>query len=107
MFTHKKLLLLEELKQNQDYQFIRMTDDYYEFRSRLTWHCWIIKKESGSLGLRYPFTIYHKHKLTDYYHRHWQTNSLEKCSESIKGHDEYVIRVEPLLKNIKYRRGIK
>ena len=93
MFTHEELLLFEELKQNENYQFIRMTDDYFEFRSR----------NSGSFGLRYPYTIYHKHKPSDYYHRHWQTYSAKKCAESIKDHDDYVMRVKPLFKNIKHR----
>lgn len=106
MFTHEELLLFEELKQNENYQFIRMTDDYFEFRSRNSGHCWIIKKEPGSFGLRYPYTIYHKHKTTDYYHRHWQSYSVEKCVESITDHDNYVMRVEPLINNMKERRPV-
>lgn len=103
MFTHKELLLFEELKQNENYQFIRMTDDYFEFRSRNSGHCWIIKKEPGSFELRCPYTIYHKHKTSDYYHRHWQTYSVKKCAESIKEHDDYVMRERPLFKNNKHR----
>lgn len=98
MFTKKQLSFLN----NSNYQLIRITDDYVEFRSRNTWHCWIIKREPESFRLRYPYIIYHKHKLSDCYHRHWQSYSIEKCAESIKNHDDYVMRVEPMLK--RYRR---
>lgn len=58
------------------FKIIRITDDYIELRSRNTWHCWIIKKEI--INVKYPYSIYHRHRITDYYHRHWQTYSLEK-----------------------------
>lgn len=103
MFTKKQLSFLE---QSDNYQVIRITDDYIEFRSRNTWHCWIIKKEPETFGLRYPYTIYHKHKTTDYYHRHWQSYSVEKCVESIADYDNYVMRVEPLISNMKKRRPV-
>lgn len=93
MFTKKQLSFLN----NSNYQLIRITDDYVEFRSRNTCHCWIIKKEPASFELRYPYTIYHKHKLTDYYHRHWQSDSVEKCAQSIEEHDNYVMRVGSMI----------
>ena len=80
MFTKKQLSFLEK---SNNYQVIRLTDDYIEFRSRNTWHCWIIKKEPDSVRRKYPYTVYHKHKSTDCYHRHWQAYSVEKCVESI------------------------
>ena len=103
MFTKKQLSFLE---QSDNYQVIRITDDYIEFRSRNTWHCWIIKKEPDSVRRKYPYTVYHKHKSTDYCHRHWQSYSVEKCVESIADHDNYVMRVEPLISNMKKRRPV-
>ena len=38
---------------------------------------------------------------TDYYPRHWQSYSFEKCLESIKNHDDYVRRVDPMLTALK------
>lgn len=101
MFTQKEMLLFEELKQNQNYQILRITEDYCEFRSRSTWHCWIIKKEPACLGLKYPYTIYHKHKPSDYYHRHWQTKTFSNCISSIISHDDYVLRIEKSISNMK------
>ena len=95
MFTKKQLSFLD----GGNFQLIRITDDYIEFRSRNTRHCWIIKKEK--INVKCPYTIYHKHKLTDYYHRHWQSYSFEKCLESIKNHDDYVRRVDPMLTALK------
>lgn len=63
------------------------------------WHCWIIKKEK--INVKYPYTIYHKQKITDYYYRHWQTYSFEKCVESILDHDAYVLRIDKQLVNLK------
>lgn len=103
MFTKKQLSFLEK---SNNYQVIRLTDDYIEFRSRNTWHCWIIKKEPDSVRRKYPYTVYHKHKSTDYYHRHWQAYSVEKCVESIADHDNYVMRVEPLISNMKKKRPV-
>ena len=91
-----RIIILED----GDYQPARITDDYVEFRSRLTDHCWIIIKKE-TFDVIYPYSIYHKHKLTDYYHRHWQSYSFEKCLESIKNHDDYVRRVDPMLTALK------
>lgn len=92
MLTQKEKLLFEKLAQN--YQIVRITDDYIEFTSRSTKHCWIIKKESAHSGHKLPYTIYHKHKLSDYYHKHWQSYSFENCINSIESHDNYVLRKE-------------
>lgn len=90
MLTQKEKFLFEKLGHN--YQFIRITDDYFEFISRSTKHCWIIKKELACSGHKLPYTIYHKHKLSDYYHRHWQSYSIENCINSIESHDDYVLK---------------
>lgn len=90
MLTQKEKFLFEKL--GQTYQIVHITDDYIEFISRTTKHCWIIKKEPACLGLKYPYTIYHKHKPSDYYHRHWQAYNIESCINSIKNHDDYVLR---------------
>lgn len=99
MLTQKEKLLFEKLGQN--YQIIRITDDYFEFTSRSTKHCWIIKKELACSGHKLPYTIYHKHKLSDYYHRHWQSHSIENCINSIECHDDYVLRNEKSLEKCK------
>ena len=96
MLTRKEKILFEKLRQN--YQIIRITDDYFEFRSRSTKHYWIIKKELACSGRKLPYTIYHKHKPSDYYHRHWQSYSFEQCINSIESHDDYVLRKEILSK---------
>lgn len=95
MFTEKQLSFLE----SEYFQTIRITDDYVEFRSRRTWHCFIIKKEV--INVQYPFTIYHKHKLNDLYHRHWQSYSVERCVASILDHEAYVLRIDKQLNKIK------
>lgn len=100
MFTQKQLSFLEK----SNYQTIRITDDYCEFRSHSTWHCWVIKKEPACLRLKYPYTIYHKHKTSDYYHRHWQTKNFENCIISIENHDNYVLRTEKLMRNYNHKR---
>ena len=51
MFKEKQLSFLE----TGDFQLIRITEDYIEFRSRSTWHCWIIKKEK--INVKYSYTI--------------------------------------------------
>ena len=99
MITKKHISIL---KQNNNYQIIRITDDYVEFCSRNTGHYWIIKKEP--FEIQYPYTIYHKHKLTDYYHRHRQNYSFEKCLISILEHDNYVLRVDKLKNNYKEKK---
>lgn len=96
MLTQKEKLLFEKLGQN--YQILRITDDYFEFTSRSTKHYWIIKKEPACSGRKLPYTIYHKHKFSDYYHRHWQSFSIESCINSIIKHDNYVLRKEISLK---------
>ena len=92
MLTQKEKLLFEKFGQN--YQILRITDDYFEFTSRSTKHYWIIKKELACSGRKLPYTIYHKHKPSDYYHRHWQSYSFEQCINSIESHDNYVLRKE-------------
>lgn len=99
MITKKHISIL---KQNNNYQIIRITDDYVEFCSRNTGHYWIIKKEP--FEIQYPYTIYHKHKLTDYYHRHRQNYSFEKCLNNILAHDNYVLRVDKLKNNYKEKK---
>ena len=96
MLTQKEKISFENLGQN--YQILRITDDYFEFTSRSTKHYWIIKKELACSGRKLPYTIYHKHKLSDYYHRHWQSFSFEQCINSIIKHDNYVLRKEILTK---------
>lgn len=92
MITNHEISLIEE---NSNYQIIRITGNYIEFRSRNTWHCWIIALDNVSQ--MYPYSIYHKHKLSHDYHRHWQSYSFEKCLKSIQDHDDYVLKVNPVI----------
>ena len=86
MFTIKELSLV----QTSYFEIIRQTEDFIEFKSKNTGHCWIIYKHSHRDNC--PIWLYHKHKQKEsYYHRHWQTFTVVQCVKSIKKHDEYVI----------------
>lgn len=53
-------------------------------------HCWIVFKKSFDSNR--PITLYHKYTIdTTYYHKHWETWTVEKAVESIKSHDQYVL----------------
>lgn len=83
--------LAEKHQITSKFKLIRETEDYIEFQSYSTKHCWIIHKHHFST-LSYPILIYHKHSIKDpYYHKHWQTYSVRKAVESIIKHDEYVL----------------
>ena len=86
MFTNKEKKLIGE-----DYfTIIRETEQYIEFLSKNTRHCWIICKNPGSVDNL--IMIYHKHsRKTKYYHKHWKTWSVARAVESIKQHDRYVL----------------
>ncbi len=85
MFTQKEIRLIT----SPYFSVIRQTENYIEFKSKNTGHCWIIHKHSHDD--KYPVWVYHKHHQKDeYYHRHWQGYTVEQCIKSIKGHDSYV-----------------
>lgn len=90
MLTRRQISSLEK---NVNYQVIRLTNEYVELMSHNTQQCWLIKKEPASLGLRYPYTLYHKHRLGDYYHRHWYAYTFEKCIQCIDSHENYVMNL--------------
>ena len=72
------------------FKVIRITDTYCEAMSLNTKHCWIIHK--GSSGKR-TIILYHKHSQEQpYYHKHWETTSVDKDVDSIRGHDNYVLK---------------
>lgn len=88
MFTKKEKKVIGE----GYFTIIRETEQYIEFLSNSTKHCWIICKNLN--GTDKPIIIYHKHsRKTEYYHRHWKTWSVESAVESIKQHDRYVLGV--------------
>ena len=88
IFTRKEYSLI-----NSNYfRIIRETENYLEFQSKNTKHCWIIQKHSFESSKKHPIFIYHKHspKVT-YYHKHWECYTVFQAIESIKGHDKYVL----------------
>lgn len=86
MFTNKEMKLLGGVY----FTIIRIEEKYVELVSNSTRHQWVIYK--NSIDSDKPVTLYHKHTAdTRYYHKHWETWSVAKAVESIKGHDAYVI----------------
>lgn len=86
MFTNKEMKLLG----GGYFTIIRVKEKYVELVSNSTRHQGIIYK--NSIDSDKPVTLYHKHTAdTRYYHKHWETWSVTKAVESIKGHDAYVI----------------
>lgn len=86
MFTNKEKRMIGE----EYFTIIRETEQYIEFFSNNTKHCWIVLKNPNHTDM--PIMVYHKHsRKVDYYHRHWKTWNVEKAVESIKQHDRYVL----------------
>ena len=71
------------------------------YRTKITKHMALLDNKKKIINVKYPYSIYHRHRITDYYHRHWQTYSLEKCVKSIIDHDNYVLRIEKQLEKLK------
>lgn len=85
MFTK----LEKKLIYNNYFEIIRETEDYIEFKSKCTKHCWIVQKTSFTGNKK--IYIYHKHSMNiKYYHKHWQTYTVQMAVESIIKHDKYV-----------------
>ena len=75
------------------FRIIRTVENYIEFQSLSTKHCWIIQKHSYSENR--PIIIYHKHtQNTPYYHKHWQCRSVKQAIKSISDHDTYVLNTK-------------
>lgn len=71
------------------FKILRVAEDFIEFQSKNTGHCWIIQEMQ--MG-QYSYRLYHKHTLnTKYYHIHWHTYRFRDAVKSIKSHDEYVL----------------
>lgn len=86
MFTRREKQLIED----GYFTIIRNEDKYIEVRSKNTRHQWIIYK--NSFDSNKPVTLYHKHRAdVEYYHRHWETWTVELAVKSIKNHDNYVM----------------
>lgn len=87
MFTAKQLMMVQETY----FDIIRKTECFIELRSKNTKHHWIIMKERGPN--KYPYMLYHKHtRKTPYYHKHWQIYTFQQSINSIKSHDDYILR---------------
>lgn len=68
MFIKKEKRLVGE----ECFIIIRETEQYIEFLSNNTKHCWITCKNPD--GTDRSAMIYHKHdRKTEYYQRHWKT----------------------------------
>lgn len=102
MFTQSDMLLLEELKHNPNYQIIRMCTELVQYRSRSTGHVFLITRVD--FNCRFPYLMYHSHRLTDTLHHHYQTPSLKAALDSFNQHEDYVNRVEPMLVKLKRER---
>lgn len=84
MFTKAEYSLLAS-----QFHILQTTDNYIEFQSISTKHCWIIQKKSNS---NKKITIHHKHSQDiQYYHKHWQCNTVKQAIESILNHDTYIL----------------
>ncbi len=95
MFTKPEKRLIDE----NYFDIIMETEDYIEFKSKNTDHCWIIKK------IKYTNTkkmcLYHKHSIEErYYHQHYEALTVKQVIDNIKGHDEYVLKIRLLEKSI-------
>ena len=81
----------DERKSLKDIYFevLRITDRYYDLRSRNTGHQWIIiKQRTGN----YSIILYHKHtRDVAYYHRQCGTHTVKQAITIIKKHDTYVL----------------
>ena len=81
----------DERKSLKDIYFevLRITDRYYQLRSRNTGHQWIIiKQRTGN----YSIILYHKHtRDVAYYHRQCGTHTVKQAITIIKKHDTYVL----------------
>lgn len=98
MFTNKEMKLLG----GGYFTIIRVKEKYVELVSNNTRHQWIIYKKS--IDSDKPVTLYHKHTAdTRYYHKHWETWSVAKAVESIKGHDSYAIEHGEIIRWMKQK----
>lgn len=86
MFTNREIKLLAD----GYFTIIRVEERFIEVLSNNTSHQWMIFKKLSAVDK--PVTLYHKHTAdTKYYHKHWETWTVAKAVESIKGHDTYII----------------
>ena len=86
MFTKAEEALID----NEYFIKIRETENYIEFKSKNTKHCWIVQKHFFDDDKR--IYIYHKHSQKQpYYHQHYKTHTVSMAIKSIKKHDEYVL----------------
>lgn len=72
------------------FEVLRITDRYYELKSRNTGHYWIIiKQQAGD----FPVILYHKHTGSiAYYHKQCGVYTVKQALIKIKKHDTYVLR---------------
>ena len=80
-----------EILQDKYFMILRTNERFIEVLSKYTGHCWLVQK---TMADEYKYRLYHKHKRHDeYYHLHWKNNSFRKIVQSIKSHDEYVLKI--------------
>jgi len=80
---------------NREFNLIRETDEFKEFQSRETMHCWIIKKLHN---VSKPIQVYHKHTMTTkYYHKHLSTTNVKNAVFKIVKHDEHVQSIKNMI----------
>lgn len=87
MLTELELVLID----NNYFEILNQDEDFIEVKSRNTGHCWVIHKHRYKD--KQPIWLYHKHKQKGrQYHQHWKTYTVKLGIESIKQHDEYVLK---------------
>lgn len=73
--------------------FIREEEKFIEVMSKPTSHCWMVFKKESKVDK--PITLYHKHtRGTEYYHKQRDVYTVKQAIDTIKQHDNYVLKGE-------------
>ncbi len=86
MFTKKEIAQLTD----PYFYVIRITENFYEVQSRNTGHCWLIMKTPQGSPKK-PVVLYHKHRISDYYHVQRELYTVSQALSTLKNHDSYVL----------------
>jgi hypothetical protein len=69
----------------------RAADTLIEIKSKNTGHYWRLHKKKNIPKGKRTVVIYHKHNITDEYHRHYEAYRIIQAICSIMEHDTYVM----------------
>lgn len=88
MFTNAEIKMIK----NGYFELIRETDDFIEFKSKNTKHCWIIQKHRFDDNRK--IYIYHKNSFRKpYYHQHYKTYTVKLAVRSVMRNSQDVVEV--------------